>query len=89
MKDTTTQADETTPRKEARTTGDMMPLLLHNAPSAFRARGFSLERLRKAYGIKRREALESVLAGLVLAVDRRPPASERDSARILPFRKTA
>jgi len=51
-----------------------MPLLIANAPSAFRARHFSLERLRVDYGITRRSALELVLAGLVVELDRRSPA---------------
>lgn len=48
-----------------------LPLLLDNAPEAFAARGYSLERLRKDYDISYRAALNMVLAGLC----------RRDSAR--------
>jgi hypothetical protein len=58
-----------------------MPLLLDNAPEAFAARGYSLERLRKDYGITRRAALELVLAGLC----RRDSARPRQ-CRVIDFR---
>ena len=51
-----------------------MPLLVTGAPSAFKARKYNLERLRKGYGISYRKALELVLAGLLVeAVERSDP----------------
>jgi hypothetical protein len=52
-----------------------MPLLVEDAPFAFMAYGYSLERLRKAYGITRRAALELVLAGLCVAQIKRRRAA--------------
>lgn len=45
--------------------GELLPALVRNAPSAFEARGGSLERLRVDYRITRRQALEAVLMGTI------------------------
>ena len=70
------------PRSEL---GASVPALIERAPVAFQRAGYSVERLRQAWGISRRQAVDVVLAGVVEALIG-PPAHSR---RVMQMRRAS